>query len=77
MKKYSVAALFVILTSCQISSDINSAEVKENMIYFKDERTGLCFAAVGSTNSSSLSKDVSFTCVPCDSLKNVTLQYGY
>jgi len=33
--------------------------------YFKDGRTNLCFAERGTSN------DYSFTCVPCDSIKNL------
>lgn len=40
--------------------------------YFKDKRTGLCFAEYG--NIGSITTDsYTITCVPCDSLKNVNL----
>jgi len=37
-----------------------------NITYFRDERTGLCFAQ---SSPYPQSNNYSFTCVPCDSLK--------
>ena len=42
-------------------------KTKKNLIYFKDERTNLCFGIIDNKSS------VSITCVPCDSLKNIEL----
>ncbi len=42
--------------------------------YYKDTRTGLCFAAIGSHAGGQISDNgtgMGFACVPCDSLKNV------
>lgn len=69
---YTVLA--VVLTGCQFSGESNVKDIKENLVYFKDEKTNLCFAAINSTNTSSLTETTSITCVPCDSLKNVTLK---
>ena len=61
-----VGILLIASTSCQISDTTDNTDVKNNLTYFKDEKTGLCFATVNSHNTyGSVS---SITCVPCDSL---------
>lgn len=50
---------------CQNTSVTNTDEVLESLTYFRDKRTGLCFAAVSTVNGSSLSQGVALTCVPC------------
>ena len=64
----------LMMVSCQFNSKPDTNEIKDNLVYFKDPRTGLCFAAVNSTNTKSLSNSSSITCVPCDSLKNVEVK---
>lgn len=79
MKKFkshflSVLIATLVLPACQVNSIPETDEIKENIAYFKDHRTGLCFAAINSTNTQSLSNSSSITCVPCDSLKNVEVK---
>ena len=63
-----VGILAVLATSCKKKED-TAREVKESLIYFKDQRTGLCFAfmqkgildaAVGGLAS-----------VPCDAIRGI------
>jgi hypothetical protein len=75
--KFNVLSAFPVLllvVSCQVSSSIKTREIKKNIVYFKDERTNLCFAGINSTNINSLSETTSISCVPCDSLKNVNIE---
>lgn len=69
-----VAVLAVVLTGCQLSSESYVKGIKKNLVYFKDEKTNLCFAAINSITTSSLTESTSISCVPCDSLKNVILK---
>lgn len=66
--------LFGVLTSCQLTNEPNVNKIERNLVYFKDEKTGLCFAAINSMSSKSLSNSTSITCVPCDSLKKVKVK---
>lgn len=70
----AILLLAVVLQSCQFNSTPEPDSIKENIVYFKDERSGLCFAAINSTNTQSLSNSSSITCVPCDSLKRVDVK---
>lgn len=46
--------------------------VKKSIRYFKDDRTGLCFAvSISRTYSSYFNHNI--TCVPCDSLKKIVV----
>ena len=38
---------------------------QENIVYFKDTRTGVCYAAMNSLDSHSLSNSTTLTYVPC------------
>jgi hypothetical protein len=69
-----IMVLLVSLSGCQVNEKPEVNSIKENLVYFKDDRTGLCFAAVNSTNTKSLSNSTSISCVPCDSLKNVEIK---
>jgi hypothetical protein len=69
--KIKFLLLTILFTGCQLSEKPDVDDIKENLVYFKDERTNLCFAAVNSRSSKSLSETSSIACVPCDSLKNV------
>ena len=60
--------------SCQFNSKPNASTILENLVYFKDKNTGLCFVGVNSTNTKSLSNSSSIACVPCDSLKTVNVE---
>ena len=46
----------ITISSCQYNDKPDTGSIKDNLAYFKDETTGLCFAAVNSTNTKSLSK---------------------
>ncbi len=67
--------IFSILMSCTNDEDIRSKPLSENeiedikadMIYTKDHRTGLCFSLIKAHIAGY--NDVSHTCVPCDSVK--------
>ena len=45
----AILLLAVVLPSCQFNGKPDTAEIQENIVYFKDTNTGLCFAAVNST----------------------------
>lgn len=47
--------------------------VMENVSYIKDKKTGLCFLVNYSGKTVASYYVVNLTCVPCDSLKNVTV----
>lgn len=73
MKKIILLTLMIIgILSCQMNSPTN-VEKLNGLTYFKDSKTGLCFAAINSTSYSGYYV-TSITCVPCDSLKNVELK---
>lgn len=79
MKKLISIAVIVIITSCDASVSTVDQSQKEkianSLTYFKDTTTGLCFAAIGSGAVDRLAEaNVSITCVPCDSLKNIHMQ---
>ena len=75
MKKIlAFLGLVVIMSACQMSTTANVNKIGDNLRYFKDSRTGLCFAAIGSVSASSGSSYTSITCVPCEALKNVEVK---
>lgn len=66
MKKTILISL-ILLTSCigETPSYIEGTTERgadKEIRYFKDSRTGICFAEVGQTDT------YAFTCVPCDSV---------
>lgn len=78
MKKILIVLALIVLlvsNSCtyrtQFSEKYNY-EIIKNITYFKDQRTGLCFAIVSITAHSY--SVTSITCVPCDSLKNKNIE---
>lgn len=73
MKKLILFFAVIMLASCQMNDITDNSKIIENITYFKDERTGLCFASV---NSHSYGANVitSITCVPCDSLKKIGIK---
>lgn len=76
MKKLILLTIMVIgILSCQDNSPANVEKLNE-LTYFKDGRTGLCFAAINSLTYGG-GKVTSITCVPCDSLKNVEVKVIY
>lgn len=71
MKKIIFLSLICIVSSCQFTERTNIDKIEDNITYFKDSRTGLCFAAINSLSLKSLNEFVSITCVPCDSVKHL------
>ncbi len=45
-------------------------KIENKIVYFKDARTGLCFATLNSKTYGG-SQVTSITCVPCEALSNV------
>jgi len=77
MKK--LILLFVLMTigvsSCTQSPEEQAKETEkivETTFYYRDSRTGLCFAGIYSRNV--YGDVVSITCVPCDSLKKIGIK---
>lgn len=62
----------LVMTSCQQTEQSNPDEIKKNLIYFQDSNTNLCFGAINSITAQGY-EVTSVTCVPCDSLKNVSV----
>lgn len=70
MKKILIVfLLFLTLNGCDSSIKSNE-ELSERISYFKDFNTNLCFGQITSYTYASY-KSVAFTCVPCDSVKNL------
>ena len=65
--------IVILLISCQTNYSVETEKVQENLTYFKDEKTNLCFASINSSSYGGYSV-TSITCVPCDSLKRVKLK---
>lgn len=66
--------LAAALSSCDFDSRVRettmTTEDSDMITYFKDDRVGLCYAAIGSQGHS-YSPILSITCVPCDSVKHL------
>lgn len=60
--------MILALAGCQYNN--KPSVVNSDLYYFRDNATGLCFAAINSTTAQ-LYRVTSITCVPCDSIKNV------
>jgi hypothetical protein len=58
------------LLSCQSTTRPNTKSLGNDVTYFKDTITNLCFGAIASQTNTPYDI-VSITCVPCDSLKKV------
>lgn len=73
----------VLFSSCEIrerqGEDLNITNedevstIKSKITYIKDDKTGLCFAVLNNSTDGFRST-FSITCVPCDSLKRVSLK---
>jgi hypothetical protein len=60
-----VVLLAVFLVGCTINSAPKPADLKEqNIVYFKDSRTGICYAALNSLGGD-YSNTTTITYVPC------------
>jgi hypothetical protein len=62
------AALF--LTSCQSNDKPDKIEPSQTISYFKDQRTGICFAAINSYTYG-WSYVTSIATVPCDKVQDL------
>lgn len=74
MKKLIILLGIAMLTftSCGVNSSNNIDIDGEDMTYFKDSRTGLCFGAIASRKTMSASTTgLGLTCVPCDKVKHL------
>lgn len=59
MKPIIIFIILLIFSSCEPNA--------QYMQYYRDARTGVCFAVTGASMNTA-------TCVPCDSLKHVTIK---
>lgn len=74
MKKILLVLAVVTLgmTSCSVNSSDNVNIDGEDMVYFKDSRTNLCFGAVASRKAMTASTTgLGVTCVPCESVEHL------
>ena len=71
MKMLMVLALCAMF-GCQMNSGSDVSGIERNLRYFKDPKTGLCFAALNSA-SAQMYEVTSIACVPCDSLDSISL----
>ena len=72
MKKSLLLLSTILLFSCGVSTSDNMNIKGENLVYFKDTRTNLCFAAVASRKAASFdTTGLGLTQVPCDSVKHL------
>lgn len=69
MKTTILLAILLAFSSCQLNSKPDTDEIKDAIVYFKDQRTGLCFAAVNSVSANNLYGS-SIACVPCSLCSN-------
>ena len=63
----SILAITAFLTSCSVNTD-GDVDINPNDVqYFKDGRTGLCFGIVASRKfGEASSTGIGITCVPCE-----------
>ena len=78
MKKIvlSIIAVLTFSSCCESIQSHNEKKAEEIMgkvIYAKDPKTGLCFVLTGSGERDSRTEINMLVCVPCDSLKNVSI----
>lgn len=76
MKKLLLILLLSLTAaSCsrQSNRNVTSQNVLDNITYFKDPKTGLCFASINSVTYN-FQWVTSITCVPCDSLKKIGIK---
>ena len=72
MKKLIIASCLFLFTGCQSTFEVERLEMEGKISYFKDTRTGLCFACM-SSYSDGANMIISIACVPCDSVQNLLL----
>ena len=73
MKKIVIVlGLALTMGGCSVNSSSNVDIDGNDMMYFKDSRTELCFGAVASRKTMSASTSgLGVTCVPCESVKHL------
>ncbi len=69
MKKLLLVFL-LLCCSCESSDTNDIGERTDDITYFRDPKSELCFASVGFVTYG-LNEGVSITCVPCDSVKHL------
>lgn len=71
MKNLVLILILIVVSSCESNQNnrkLKSIEIKDNLVYFKDYNTNLCFCSVGSVSYGINKVVTSITNVPCDSL---------
>ena len=72
MKKLMVLCVTLFLCSCSVGSSSNVNFKAEDLVYDKDDRTGLCFAVVASRKAATLeTTGLGVTCVPCENVEHL------
>lgn len=69
MKKFLIAFALLLTSLTVYASFITYTDISDEVKYYKDDRTGLCFAAVNTSSGflgSVFTKTSSITCVPCN-----------
>jgi hypothetical protein len=75
MKKIVLFLIPIVFFSCGPTPEtvIMQTAAKLEMVYFKDTTTNVCFSAIKYGKDASNVDYKTFTCVPCDSLKHVSI----
>ena len=61
-----VLGLALLMSGCAVNSSDNVNIDGNDVVYFKDSRTGLCFGAVATRKAMTASSTgMGMTCVPC------------
>tara|TARA_R110002050_G_scaffold19263_2_gene55530 strand:+ start:970 stop:1194 length:225 start_codon:yes stop_codon:yes gene_type:complete len=72
MKKLTTLLFATLLCSCSVNTSGNVNFKGEDLKYFKDSRTNLCFAVVGSRKAATLEiTGLGVTCVPCENVEHL------
>ena len=70
MKTVLILLLLAASSGCQHNTIPNTNNLSNKIVYFKDERTGICFAAINSATEKG-SRITSFTTVDCEKVKDL------
>jgi len=75
MKKIVLFLIPILILGCGPQTDtvIKNWSSQWKMVYFKDTTTNLCFSAIKFGKDATSVDCKTFNCVPCDSLKHVTI----
>jgi hypothetical protein len=71
MKKLIIFLGLILLMSCQMNKPLNGKVIETNLVYFQDNRTGLCFAAVVKKHWFRQPEIVLMVPVPYESIKSI------